>query len=466
MSKNLEANRRGRRHREDYEPILAVMFRESPLSPEEVKKRTSLFSSYFEAFGYHFAEEIKKESSGFLARLGLRLPEKTERSRRIRSRDSGRFDFGGACQRLLDRGLIEVNSRGDYGLTDLGRSEAEGSAQSLENAIRTLERAFLSPTAAARNTIIATSFLTLIKLAAGFLSGSLGLIADGVDSFVDSLSAIVVWLGVRSRKELLASSVTVLMMFVAAVSVGYESADRLLAILTSTVSPMSMPLVVILVEGVALSFSFVLSVYQRIVGRTRASLALVSQSVDSKNHVYVAASVILGAIFSMVGVQFVDALVGAFVAARIFIDASRLSKDTLSQARGQGVDMSKYQVPLERPYKAGREETLTTWILYVIGEDMSATKEEIIESIEEVYSIGKGIPFVSEFGLSPRMVSDFEQRFDVLIKELLEEGFVRKEGKRFLLNPTGKSRVDRVFRNLRYRKQTQPTVQVEVARQV
>jgi len=456
MSRNLSVKRSGRRHHEDYEPILAVLLREGPLSPEDLEKKRRLFVSYFGAFGYHFAQEIKKESSGLLVRLGRRLPEENRR-RRIGHDDSDQFDFGTACKSLIDKDLLEVNAEGNYGLTVMGRREAERSAQRLENASLVLEKNFLSATAAARNTIIATSLLTVVKLSAGLLSGSLGLIADGVDSVVDTVSAMVVWLGVRSRRELLANFVTVLMMFVAAASVGYESVNRILAIATSTMSPMSMPLVVIVVEAVALTFSLVLSIYQRIVGRTRGSLTLVSQSVDSKNHVYVAASVILGAIFSMAGVYFVDALVGAFVAARIFYDAFGLLKDALSQARGKGVDLSKYQVPLERPYKASREETLRTWILYLMKEDGLATKEEIVQSMEGILKIGKDLPFVSEFGLSPRTASDFGLEFDALIMALIEAGLVRKDGERFLLTPAGRSRVDSVFRSLRYQEQARPT---------
>jgi hypothetical protein len=260
------AGRRGRRDREGYEPVLAVLFRESPLSPEDLEKRTSLFVSYFEMFFYHFIEEIRKESSGFLARLSRRMPEKTERTRRIRNRDSREFDFGKSCKSLINGGLLALNARGYYELTEKGRSEAEESARRLENAAQRLESSFLSPTAAARNTIIATSLLTVIKLSAGLLSGSVGLIADGVDSFVDSVSATVVWIGIRVRRELLASFVTVLMMFVATASVGYESADKMLALVVSTTSPMSMPLVVIFVEGAALTLSLALSLYQRVIG--------------------------------------------------------------------------------------------------------------------------------------------------------------------------------------------------------
>jgi hypothetical protein len=101
MSRNLSVKRPGRRHHEDYEPILAVLFREGPLSPEDLEKKRRLFVSYFGAFGYHFAQEIKKGSSGLLVRLGRRLPEENRR-RRIGHDDSDQFDFGTACKSLIE----------------------------------------------------------------------------------------------------------------------------------------------------------------------------------------------------------------------------------------------------------------------------------------------------------------------------------------------------------------------------
>lgn len=169
VSRNLPVKRPGRRHHEDYEPILAVLLREGPLSPEDLEKSRRLFVSYFGAFGYHFAQEIRKESSGFLVRLGTRLPDE-HRRRRIGRDDSDQFDFGTACKSLIDKDLLEVNAEGDYELTDTGRREAERSARRLENATRVLEKNFLSVTAAARNTIIATSLLTVVKLSAGSLA--------------------------------------------------------------------------------------------------------------------------------------------------------------------------------------------------------------------------------------------------------------------------------------------------------
>jgi hypothetical protein len=84
-------------------------------------------------------------------------------------------------------------------------------------------------------------------------------------------------------------------------------------------------------------------------------------------------------------------------------------------------------------------------------EDGLTMREEIIESMGGVLRIGKDLPFVSEFGLSPTAASDFGREFDALMMTLIEAHLVCKDGERFLLAPAGRSRVDRVFRSLRYR---------------
>ena len=58
---------------------------------------------------------------------------------------------------------------------------------------------------------------------------------------------------------------------------------------------------------------------------------------------------------------------------------------------------------------------------------------------------------LSEFRLSFGKGFDFENEFDNLIKPLLEEKFIVKKGKNFILTEDGKNRVDRIFKSIRYR---------------
>lgn len=59
---------------------------------------------------------------------------------------------------------------------------------------------------------------------------------------------------------------------------------------------MGEPYLVIAVELFVLMCAGMLVFYQRYVGKMSGSLALISQSIDSKNHIYVAGTVILSSL--------------------------------------------------------------------------------------------------------------------------------------------------------------------------
>ena len=206
---------------------------------------------------------------------------------------------------------------------------------------------------------------------------------------------------------------------------------------------------VIVVEGIALIAAAVLHFYQRYVGKSNGSLALISQSIDSKNHIYVAAAVIIGAIFSVFGIHFVDALIGAFVAIRILIDGFRLSKEAFSSIKGEETDFSKYEIPLERHWHLSKLETFRAWILYSIKEDNLNTKEELVNSLERTFK-PKYIPILSEFRFALGKGFDFEKDFGNLIAPLIKEKFIIKKGKNFILTEEGENRVNRIFKSIRY----------------
>jgi len=62
----------------------------------------------------------------------------------------------------------------------------------------------------------------------------------------------------------------------------------------------------------------------------------------------------------------------------------------------------------------------------------------------------KYTPTLSEFRFALDKGFDFEKEFDNLIKPLLEEKFIIKKGKNFILTEDGKNRVDRIFKSIRY----------------
>jgi hypothetical protein len=210
-----------------------------------------------------------------------------------------------------------------------------------------------------------------------------------------------------------------------------------------------MPYLVIIAETVALIFALILFLYQRFVGKRNGSLVLISQSVDSKNHIYVALGVITGAIFSVFGIYLVDAFVGGFIAMRILVDGIRLSKETIASIRGEEIDLKNYEVPFEKQWESSKLETFRTWILYSVRDLELKTRDELIQELEQTFK-PEYVPILAEFKFSLGKGFDFEKSFDDLVNPLMEYNLLIKRNGDFHITDKGITQVTELKRTLRY----------------
>jgi len=419
-----------------YKFILMALLREGSLDFKELEKRLNILVNQFMILGYSIIPN----------KLWL-IEDHHHGKRKQRTHED--FDVKVECEDLIKKNKIKLNKEEKYELSKIGKEEAIELTKNLEKSASRLENNLLLPAAAARNTIIIDLLLAILKLTAGFLSGSVALLADGADAAIDTVSAVVVWIGIKSKKEFLGTLIIIFMMFVTAISVGYESVSKILQFISGNILPITMPYLVIVSEGIALIFAVILFFYQRFVGKRNGSLALISQSIDSKKHIYVAATVMVGAIFSIFGIHFIDALIGAFIAIRIFIDGIELSKEALVSIKGGETDFSKYEIPFEKHWNLSKIESFRVWIMYSIKKDQLTSKKEIIASLEEAYQ-SSYIPILSEFKFKLGEGIDFVEKFDDLMKPLLDKKWLDEEGEKIILTRAGKERVDSIFKNMRF----------------
>jgi cation diffusion facilitator family transporter len=418
--------------------------KEGPLDLDVLEKMASTLVSQFEIAGTEFGTRI---ISGLFSKLGRPA---AARPSRVKQKDSKQeLDVKLECQNLQEKSLIIMNQKGKFELTTEGREKAAEFERNLKKSTDILEGQILSPSAAARNTIIVDFFLASLKLLSGIFSGSVGLLADGADATVDTVSAGVVWLGMKIKREILGTLIVLLMMFISGISVGYDSIRSIIDAFLGTLSPLAMPYLVIITEIIALIFALALFLYQRFVGKKNGSLVLISQSVDSKNHIYVALGVITGAIFSIFGIYFVDAFVGGFVAARILVDGIKLSKETIASIKGEEVDLKKYEIPFERQWEMSKLETFRTWILYSVKELKLNTKDELIRELERTFK-PKYVPILTEFKFSLGKGFDFEGSFDTLVNPLVDNDLLVKRNGDLLITEEGRKRITELTRMVRY----------------
>jgi len=435
-----------KKHGDFKEFILLILLKEEKLSLGELEDKISLFISYFSLSASHFFGKLFEKVPKPFRKSDLSRKETFDQiHKNYKEIDSMKTQ----CEQLEKKGYIRRNENNEYVLTEKGKYKAEDFKEGLEKGAYIFEYQFLCPEAATRNTFVINVFLTIIKLTAGFLSGSVGLLADGADAFIDTVSAATVWLGMKYKRELLGIAVVIIMMFVTGISIGAESVSKLVHIFSGTITPIIHPLLVILVEIIAMIFAVLLTVYQRYVGKSHGSFALISQSVDSKNHIFVAGAVILGAILSISGLHFVDAFIGVYISYRILKDAFRLTKEALVTIKGEEVNLDKYKYPFEEQWHLSKLESFKLWILYAIRENGLKTREEIINNLRGTFA-PEYMPVISEFKFSLGKDFDFKEKFDSLIEPLLEKKLIVENRGGFSLTEDGEKHLDKKFSLIRY----------------
>jgi hypothetical protein len=254
-----------------------------------------------------------------------------------------------------------VTQAGDlYALTESGREQVN---QAAANAQRYLEqvskrlRALLRPDVASKVTLILQAVLAAIKLPAGLISGSVALLNDSIDTILDLLSSLLVYLGIRFDRERLASILLVVFMLGTGSFTLYEAVHRFLTPYVPKVD--WFPFVAAILSALA---GLVLWAYQRYVGLQNGLMAFIAESVDSRNHVVVALAVTAGLVASLLHFGLLDMLVGLGVAILILWSAIELAIDLVRSSGGQ-VDLSRYGFWLQHVYEQGRETYLRDWML-------------------------------------------------------------------------------------------------------
>ena len=324
-----------------------------------------------------------------------------------------------AVEELIERGWV-VREGERYALTPLGREEA---SKPLADMRRTRARLgkLAQPQTVSQVGLAVHWGLAALKLPAALLSGSVGLLNDATDTLLDGLSSVLVYLGLRFDKERAVNVVLVLLMLGTGGLTFYEAVRRFFVPFEPEVDWFTF-LAAILSALVCLA----LYVYQRYVGLRSGSLALITQSVDSRNHVIVAASVTAGLIASLLRFPLLDTLVGLAVAVLILKSAVELAIEVIRSLGEEKVDLSRYKMGLVERYERFRQTQLRDWLLYLVEKRGVETCSELLALAHQALDLGRN-PMLRELGVhqSPQA----EEMIERSIQELFERGWlVGEEG--------------------------------------
>ncbi len=288
----------------------------------------------------------------------------------------GGIDFNDWLQERLEvliaGGWIEKKEN-LYDLTDKGRAQAAKALEEIRKA-RSRVQKLATPENASKLSLIVHLLLAALKLPAGILSGSVALLNDAIDTLLDGVSSLMVYWGLRAGRERLVSRLLVLFMMATGAFALFQAIMRLVR--REAVGADWFAFAATLISAAVCA---VLWFIQRFIGLRRNSMALITQSVDSRNHVIVAASVTAGLIAALLRFPWLDYLIGLVVALLILKSAVELAVELIRSKDEDTLDLARYRFGI---YERFRRRQLCSYMLYLVRNGEVENKNELIHTVE------------------------------------------------------------------------------------
>ena len=354
-------------------------------------------------------------------------------------------DRGWTFHRELEANLNSLMKRGfvlregdSYRLT----AQGEAAANSAYERARQKEDAFMplaySPAIASKVSVVSNGFLAILKLFAGFMFMSLSLVADGLDSLVDVLSSAIVLLGVRVGREFTSAAFMIAVTGVLGSAVMYEGITRFMQ--PSTVDAGPGAIAVALLSG---GISLVLGLYQRNVGREGGSLALLSQSVESRKHVFQAGLVVVALLLSGQGLVQADSVLAIAIGFLLLRSSVELGLDVVRVTRSR--DEKSTEKEFGPDFRRQRWNYFKMWTLLTLRE--SHNRRDVLVRYDETFT-PDDLPYATH--RSPAAGFDYRKNYAGIIEELFDEGLVTSEGEELFLTDLGRKRLRDELRRRRF----------------
>lgn len=170
--------------------------------------------------------------------------------------------------------------------------------------------------------------LAVLKVLTGFFTGSMAILADGVDSTTDILTSVITWISTsvsnkppdaqhpygHERADAVASKIVSMVIFFAGAQLAVSSIQKLF----SGGSSVENIALVILVAAISSAAKYFLYRYKLGIGKKIDSSVFIADATNMKLDIVISLSVLGGSIFvGITGLQIVDSIVGLAVSALV-----------------------------------------------------------------------------------------------------------------------------------------------------
>ncbi|MHA2293530.1 MAG: cation diffusion facilitator family transporter [Candidatus Hodarchaeales archaeon] len=340
--------------------------------------------------------------------------------------------IGKSLEFLVQENMAQIDERGIYNLTENGEIEAEKYAKSLSRYFKVLT-SLMAPSISPILTLFIHFFLGIFKIMGFFITGSISLLGDGLDSVMDGMSSILVGLAMKVKRETIATYILLVLMTITGLGILSQGVDRLL-----NPMPLEEETLAIIIALVSIALCGLLYIYQRLSGYNNRNLAILAQSEDSKNHILNAVLVLIAVIASFMDIHLFDGIVACFIGGIILQGAYEIFKDLRAQSQGEEINYEKYKLGIWKRYDKLQTKVLDLWLLFKVGEEINT-----LESLDKEFQTFLQ-PIVIKYTENERYIWKSPQHKNQLterIQTLIDEDFLEKENNKLELTERGKKKL-------------------------
>ena len=274
--------------------------------------------------------------------------------------------------RLVNESLIRYSDT--YELTEKGLEALSKKERKIE---QHLTRGFSKETCA-KYSLEGNVGLSALEFIVGFLSGSIGLIADAVHTAIDIVASAITWIGITINKEAQAALIGGIILCGIGVFIAFESMTKIFE--AAEIHFQAVALVTIVIN-IAVNGFF--SFYKFYVGGRTRSISLIADAYHTKTDIWSSVAVLIGLLGATMGFFLLDAIAGAVVSLFILFGGYELISESKKVMQGEDPKMEKFSKFLESHLKVlpDRGTFVSLWFFNL----QEMTKEENLERIKKCF---------------------------------------------------------------------------------
>jgi len=289
----------------------------------------------------------------------------------------GKEDVEEFYQIAKRRDLIKINADNKIILSEAGKKLVEFSYYHNLYTSHWM-RIFFSQQTVMLSTTIFLILLSILKVITGIQIDSQAMLTEGFENLTDLIKiGIVGVIGIKFRKDKIASIIIVCLMMFTGITLIWSGIEDLLKL-----EPIIPTVQAFFIGFLSIGLNTALLFLKSLVGRISGNLSLLSDSKDSQLNVRLSIGVLVGFMFAIFRIYFVDALIGIIIAVFVFKEGIEIIRELL--LKEEEFDITEIKVFADNIYN----NRLTAYILGNIRRE-SLSEAQLLKIFEEGLTMGR-----------------------------------------------------------------------------